>query len=754
MAALGAFRFPLVASTPSAPPSGYALLYIKTDEVLYLQDEFGVETPLGSSSAITSLTGEATGSGPGVATVTLSNSAVIGKVLTGFTSGPNSVVLATDTILQAIQKLQAQSSASIGAAITALTGDVSATGPGSVTATVNSVGGKSASDIAQSVTDTQAATSADVPNTIVKRDGFGSILVTQVNGVVVEAHASRHLPSGADPIATAAPVADLSATTTNAVGAANSLARSDHSHAIDTGVVSTQNADQSNAAGTSANLARADHVHNIPTAAPITDLTPNSTNSQGSALTFAKSDHSHAIDSGVAVTQVPDQSNAAGTAASFAKSDHVHNIPSATPVQIGTANARGAAASFALSDHVHNHGNQTNGALHAVVTTTVNGFMSATDKVKLDSVSGTVGTNAQILISDGTTYNPRTVSGDATITNAGAVTVASVGTSSAANIHSAELAANAATSANTASTIVKRDASGNFSAGVITASLTGNATNVTGIVAVANGGTGASTAPAARVNLNIDERTTFSNANYIILSTDRYVAQIGTLSAPRTVTLPAANSVNAGQLLFIADESGTANTTNTITITAAGADTINGAATKAIRSGFGDAYLVSNGSNSWFKPVTGIGSGGTGLSTAPTDGQLLIGQSSTSSYIQNTLTAGTGVTITNAGGSITIAANSVFPTLTKTANYTILSTDSIIFCDTSGGAFTLTLPDPSTLAGKVYRIIDTTGTFNANNLTLARHASEKIEGLAASKLFQTNWGGWQVITNGTDWYII
>ena len=54
-----------------------------------------------------------------------------------------------------------------------------------------------------------------------------------------------------------------------------------------------------------------------------------------------------------------------------------------------------------------------------------------------------------------------------------------------------------ASSANTASYVVQRDASGNFSAGTITATLTGNATNVTGIVAIANGGTGQITANAA-----------------------------------------------------------------------------------------------------------------------------------------------------------------------------------------------------------------------------------------------------------------
>jgi len=50
------------------------------------------------------LSGEASGSGTTAISVTLTNSAVIGKVLTGYTSGAG-IVVATDTILQAIQKL-------------------------------------------------------------------------------------------------------------------------------------------------------------------------------------------------------------------------------------------------------------------------------------------------------------------------------------------------------------------------------------------------------------------------------------------------------------------------------------------------------------------------------------------------------------------------------------------------------------------------------------------------------------------------
>lgn len=53
-----------------------------------------------------------------------------------------------------------------------------------------------------------------------------------VDGVTVSAHASRHLPNGADPITTAAPTTSLSGSSTNSEGIQNSLARSDHSHAI------------------------------------------------------------------------------------------------------------------------------------------------------------------------------------------------------------------------------------------------------------------------------------------------------------------------------------------------------------------------------------------------------------------------------------------------------------------------------------------------------------------------------------------
>jgi predicted heme/steroid binding protein len=62
---------------------------------------------------ITSLTGEATASGPGAASVTLSNSAVTGKVLTGLTV-TGTTIASTDSILSAFGKLQGQINDLIG----------------------------------------------------------------------------------------------------------------------------------------------------------------------------------------------------------------------------------------------------------------------------------------------------------------------------------------------------------------------------------------------------------------------------------------------------------------------------------------------------------------------------------------------------------------------------------------------------------------------------------------------------------------
>jgi hypothetical protein len=138
------------------------------------------------------------------------------------------------------------------------------------------------------------------------------------------------------------------------------------------------------------------------------------------------------------------------------------------------------------------------GALSKAVATDGAGALTtvATTATELGYVSGvTSSIQTQLNAKQASGNYVTALTGDVTATGPGsaAATVASVGGVTAANVATGANLANAATNANTASTIVKRDASGNFSAGTITATLNGNATNVTGVVAVPNGGTGKST---------------------------------------------------------------------------------------------------------------------------------------------------------------------------------------------------------------------------------------------------------------------
>jgi hypothetical protein len=161
-----------------------------------------------------------------------------------------------------------------------------------------------------------------------------------------------------------------------------------------------------------------------------------------------------------------------------------------------------------------------------------------------------------------------------------------------------------ATNLNTVSTIVARDASGNFSAGTVTAALSGNATtattlqtarniggvsfngsadinlpgvntagnqntsgnaaNVTGTVAVANGGTGATSAAAARTNLG----ATTLGGNLFTL------ANVAAIAFPRFNADNTVSSLDAASFRT-AIGAGTSSTTGTVT-SVSGTGTVSG----------------------------------------------------------------------------------------------------------------------------------------------------------------------------------
>ncbi len=90
------------------------------------------------------------------------------------------------------------------------------------------------------------------------------------------------------------------------------------------------------------------------------------------------------------------------------------------------------------------------------------------------------------------------------------------------------------------------------------------------------------------------QRTTVSDAAYTALVTDHLIAYT-TLTAPRTVTLPAAN---VGQMIVVKDESGQAGT-QTITVAAPTGETIDGAASVNLATNYGVLRVYSSGA-AWF----------------------------------------------------------------------------------------------------------------------------------------------------------
>jgi hypothetical protein len=93
-------------------------------------------------------------------------------------------------------------------------------------------------------------------------------------------------------------------------------------------------------------------------------------------------------------------------------------------------------------------------------------------------------------------------------------------------------------------------------------------------------------------------RQTFSNAAVTITAGTTVLAQIGTLTASRTVTLPAASAYLGGHGILLIDESLTVTAGNSLVVQRAGSDTVNNATSVACQAGLG-MVLISDGTSKW-----------------------------------------------------------------------------------------------------------------------------------------------------------
>ena len=152
---------------------------------------------------------------------------------------------------------------------------------------------------------------------------------------------------------------------------------------------------------------------------------------------------------------------------------------------------------------------------------------------------------------------------------------------------------------------------------------------------VLNDGVTVGGAPHAKLaEVITNTRTAVSDVAYTALFTDRMVAYTA-LTAARVITLPAASAYPTGTQLLIIDESGSCSVIKTLTVNAAGADTINGAASAVVNQAYGFIGLESNETGrrvDYYRPGFYAGDGQPGRggtwshdpdASARTDGELV-----------------------------------------------------------------------------------------------------------------------------------
>lgn len=176
------------------------------------------------------------------------------------------------------------------------------------------------------------------------------------------------------------------------VGAAAS--RYDHKHNISAAAPAALAVNNSQSLGAATSLALSDHQHAVPRGTPVAVGTANAAGASGD---FADAAHVHAglsRDAGdwagftaktpleTADLFLVEDSGAAGAKKKTTLADL---LATTTPSAVGTA-AVGSGVRAAKEDHIHGHGNLAGGSFHAdVVSGGTSGFMTGADKAILDA---------------------------------------------------------------------------------------------------------------------------------------------------------------------------------------------------------------------------------------------------------------------------------------------------------------------------------------------------------------------------------
>lgn len=355
-------------------------------------------------------------------------------------------------------------------------------------------------------------------------------------------------------------------------------------------------------------------------------------------------------------------------------------------------------------------------------------------------------------------------SGTLTISTMGTGTVTNVSVVSANGL-AGSVANPTTTPAITLSTTITGILQGNGTA--ISAATTGNLTDTGTDGIVVTGGTGAvlgsGTSIAQQVAdsthngyLNSTDWSTFNNkqaaGNYITALTGDVTAS-GPGSVAATIANNAVTNAKLAQMPTLTLKGNNiGGTANALDLTVSQVNTMLGAITSI---GTFNNTSTANGLDITSSVLTLHAADGTNPGAVSTGTQTLAGAKT---FTGNTLiaqSAGSVATIGLSGSTANQIINGglIVTTRTITANLTIdtTSNDYLILCN-NAGAINVTLPTPSN--GRTLIIKDIAGTSNTHNITIVRNGSEMIEGIAASKILQTNYGTVTLVADGTNWWMI
>ena len=292
---------------------------------------------------------------------------------------------------------------------------------------------------------------------------------------------------------------------------------------------------------------------------------------------------------------------------------------------------------------------------------------------------------------------------------------------------------NNATNLNTASTIVKRDASGNFTAGTITAALTGNASTSTkwaSPISIALTGDGTATWSSVDGSGNVTTALTFANVNSNAVSLATTAASGTGTTATLTYATQASNPFTVGQSITVTGVTpngynGTYTVTAVSTTQVQYANTTTGSQTVA-------GTVVANFGSSTFIPVITVNSKGliTAISNTAISTTINLAGSTGSGSVAGgstlTVTGGAGISTSVSGSTITISstgAGGYTTTATSGTTYTLTSSSTPAQYFTGSTAQVVKLPDATGLTlGQEYILTNN----SSANLTVNTSTSAAV----------------------------